>query len=398
MIAFALLLAAQQPQASTPVSEAMPIETLAPTRATEKLVELRALLEAGSCEKVIVASPYVADHRLATQAERHEAMFAHGYCLVVIGNISEAGTIFAAIVGENIAANPPFEVEPRVQFLIDAARSEAIKQRDAKAAAIRQAKLSRIRMEVSPPGTVTGGARAIFFVSVADPDAVVKSVRLDFRTKGEREFYALPVVLLSDGRWRAEIPGSYTRSQSGMTIEWFISSSDDEGERLTSEGSRDAPRALTISPGSVVALDLKANERLPQSGRIVLSLGAMPSVVAGSFVIAFVAINTLPLPSELQPWLFLSLGTVLATGGSYFVSSLLIDGLLAAAPSLVALTGAVLTTATFVGGGFADYQDWFATRGEANGGPIVGSIILALTTLAVTATSTTLVALDPPGE
>lgn len=155
------------------------------------------------------------EHRLATPAERHEAGFMHGYCAVVVGNLSEAEGLFSTIVAEDVAAQPPFEIEPRVRVLLEAARGEARKKLEAKAAAARADEIATIVFKVKPPAGIKGGARAFFAIEVDDPRRLVKGLRLEFRRADDMGFYALPVTKLPDGTWRGEIPGTYTRSTNG---------------------------------------------------------------------------------------------------------------------------------------------------------------------------------------
>lgn len=265
MIVLALLLVTQDAPPPPPAP------TTAPSKATEKLVELRALLDNADCDQLIMAAPYVEDHRLATQNERHEAMFAHGWCLVVVGNISQAGSLFRAIFEEDLEASPPFDIEPRVQLLIDAARAKEKEVREARRAADKAKRIAGIHITVAPPVNLAGGERAIFIAHLVDPEQAVHSMRIDFKKERDFEFYGLPLVRQADGKWRGEIPGTYTGTANGVTLRWFVSASDAGGERLVSVGTRDAPDSLAIGPGSAVALDLKASERLPQTERVIIA-------------------------------------------------------------------------------------------------------------------------------
>lgn len=279
MLASLLLIALQSPApAAAPAQDASAVTAApAPSKATEKLIELRALLDDNQCEKVVALSPYVEDHRHATQAERHEAMFARAYCLISsLGNIAEAGTVFQEILEEDIKANPPFDVEPKFQFLVDGARANLSQAKRTKAEAEHAKKVARIDYQISGAPQVKGGNRVFFDVTLTDPDGVVRSMRVDFRKKGAREYYALPVAKRADGRWRGEVPGTYTRSSTGMTLEWFLTLSDEEGEPLKTAGTRDKPFALEVLPGSAIAEDLHANERAPQPTRFIAGLAVTP--------------------------------------------------------------------------------------------------------------------------
>jgi hypothetical protein len=282
------LFALQAPVSSSPASSSLPSSLAAPTSATTRLEEVRAAFAAVDCDKVMLLAPFVFEHRLATSAERHEAGFRHAWCAVLVGNLGEAQTLFSTIVAEDVTAEPPFEIEPRVRVLLEAARGEAQRRLDAAAAAARAEAIATIVLKVKAPAGLKGGARAFFDIDVEDPRRLVRGLRLEFRRAGDFDFSALPITKQSDGTWRGEIPGSFTRSTSGQTIDWFISVLGDDARLLTTHGGRTTPFPLVVAPGSSLAQDLRANERLAQETRVGLAALASPflttsGVLAGSF-------------------------------------------------------------------------------------------------------------------
>lgn len=377
-----------------------PISSPAATKATEKLIELRALLESDQCEKLVALSPYIEDHRLATQAERHEAMFARAYCLVSsFGNIAEAGTVFQEILEEDIKANPPFDVEPKFQFLVDGSRASLIEAQRAKAEAEHAKKVARIELELSGTPNVKGGNRVFFDVRLTDPDAVVKSMRVNFRKQGEREYYALPVRKKSEAWWRGEVPGTYTRSSTGMKVEWFLTLSDEQGDALKTAGTRDKPHVLDVLPGSAIAEDLKANERLPQYGRLFFAVGAPLALTAGTFAVAVAASGLVESPAVLAVS-----GLFLPMFANYFVSVLLLDASEALIPPLVCFAISGIVTLSVV----LDYSAYTYLveldgppdfqGGDVHGGALIGLGAMVLASIATSAATTTLVLLDAPAD
>ncbi len=242
---------------SAPTTSALPAAVVAlpadaASRLEAQLAEVRGHFQALRCEQVIALAPAVEDHRLAGQAQRQEAAFSRAYCLVVLGNLSDASLVFADIVVDDIDAMPPFEVEPRVMVLLEAARAKEVTKREAARRAERSRLLAQVAMKVTPPGPVVGGNRAFFGVELTDPPGLVRSIRLEFKGPGDADFSALPVSLQKDGSYRGEIPGSFTRSRQGITLEWFIRAVDDAGDVVVAHGSRDEPKALVVAPGSAL--------------------------------------------------------------------------------------------------------------------------------------------------
>jgi hypothetical protein len=287
---------------------------------------VRAAFTAVDCDKVMLLAPFVFEHRQATMAERHEAGFRHAWCAVLVGNLGEAQALFSTIVDEDVAAEPPFDIEPRVRVLLEAARGEAQKRLDAKAEAARAEAIATIVLKVKAPEGLKGGARAFFDIDVEDPRRLVRGLRLEFRRAGDFDFSALPITKQSDGSWRGEIPGSLTRSTTGQTIDWFISVLDDEARVLTTHGSRAAPLPLVVAPGSSLAQDMRANERVAQETRVGVALLASPfltasGVLAGSFV-AFLAAVIDPVAGGIA---FALLPPAGAVAGTVLVASAILD-------------------------------------------------------------------------
>lgn len=264
--------------------------------------DLRARFDALKCEEVLDIASSIERDDAASADDKREARFRRGYCLVLIGNVGEAGALFQSIFADDIDAVVPFAMEQRVQYLVDIARSDVKAMRDAEAAEARRKLVERITLHARPPDELKGGTRAFFHVTLDDPDGVVRSLRVDFRKQGEPEFYALPVKKQIDGVWRGEVPGSYTKSAQGTRLEWFITASDAQGERLTTFGSREAPKVLRILPGSVIAEDLRANERMGHGTRALAGLVVAPVVTAiGMFVGGVVGYGGVLIDQQLEP-------------------------------------------------------------------------------------------------
>lgn len=371
-----------------------------------RVAELRALREAADCERVVVLAPEVLALTELTPAQKREVQFTNGDCLVVTGNIREANDVFKQVFLDDVDALVTLDdVEPRITILIEAARADVRKQRDAERAAARAQLVARIQLDVDEPQDLKGGSRAFFDVALVDPDKAVTSMRLDFRKKGDPEFYALPITRRGDGRWRGEVPGTYTRSANGTMLEWYVTASDARGESLKSIGGRNEPNHVAILPGSVVAEDLHASERLSQSARMGAGLVLTPlatTLVAGVgaalggsgylltndnggalFVASVIALITLP-----------AVGTVFGAGVVNFAILDNNDALVATTiPSVIAVVGALCGASGAV---------LAATRADEAGfaGLLLGAdLVLSVVAVASTAVVTpAFVILDPPEE
>ena len=341
-VAVAVALAAAQPTAAAPGGAAGP-------SVAERLVQMRALFDALECEKVIALAAGIEADPSASVDEKREARFRDGYCLVIVGNVDDAGAVFRELVHEDLDAPPPFAMEQRVKYLYDAAREAERKSRDDAVSVARAEARARVALVVDDPKDLTGGARAIFAVHLIDPDLLVKSMRIDFKKAGDAELYGLPVVRQADGTGRGEIPGTYTRSALvDARLLWFITASDERGDRVASAGTREHPRELFVKQGSAVALDLRANERLGQGTRYVFAFFATPTLSVLGAVGAFgvsLAGGAIGFPEGVVSILAAVLPPLGAAAGCYFGEAQITDfGLAQLGPPIaVAAVGAVFT-------------------------------------------------------
>ncbi len=249
----------------------------------DDIARAKALVDELSYAEALTVAQGVAADQTATQAEKIDAMFIEGYCLVLTNHVVEAQKVLADIFLLDVDARSPIPIEPKVEYLVDAARAERRKAIEDGKRKEREALQQSVRLLVHDPLNVSGGERADFAVDVTDPNKAVKSMRLDFIKEGEREPYGIPLARGADGTWRTTIPGTFTRSTTGLHIRWYITASDDVGE-LAHEGTRSEPRRLEIAPGSEVALDMKASERFSRPVRFVYALIGVPAITSAFFL------------------------------------------------------------------------------------------------------------------
>jgi hypothetical protein len=376
--------------------------TTAPTTATRKLEESRAALARLDCDRVVDLASRVEDHRLATDAERREAAFQHAYCAVVLGDNDGAQDIFAAVVAEDIDAAPPFEMEPRVLVLLEAARSAERQRRASDAAKKREERRAQVELSVARPVDVHGGARAFFPVTLRDPPGMVRSVRLEFRRAGEVDFYALPVTKQGDGSLRGEIPGTYTRSLTGLRIEWFVAAIGHDGAVVQRVGSPEAPEVLVVAPGSTLAEDLRANERLSFATRMTLALLATPmsTGVGGAGMILAVLLSVEPgepLARWVRPALAMLPGLG-ATAGTWLVAQSILDGPEVAIATLTSAGFSVLWALGILATSTFPFQSDANEQPGADAWLALSTASAVLGFVAAGVVPATLVLLDPAGD
>jgi hypothetical protein len=278
----ALCWATPEPAASAPIDVDA---TLTEARALFDQLDYRAAIDKASAVRAATSSA-------PAQVKQHiAALFLLGYGYAVTDRVNQARPCFAEIVSLDVDAKPDFPMEPQVELILTAARDERVKQLAGEREAARAVLADSLGLVVHPPLNLIGGQRASYGVDVKATD-VVTGMRIDFLRENEKEPYGLPMFRHADGSWHGEIPGIYTRSQSGMNIRWYITVFDKDGE-LAHIGTRAAPRVLPVLPGSEVALDLKATERFSRVSRFVYALFGVPGIV-GAFFLGGIGI-TVPL-------------------------------------------------------------------------------------------------------
>jgi hypothetical protein len=157
---------------------------------SQALAQVHALFDDVRCDDVLRALPGVYASEGLTDAEKLDASFVEVSCLITVGNLTDASQLLSALVEKDPDVQPPFDVEQRVKVLLYATQQAELKKRaDAEAARLAELRKS-IVLEAKPTLSLKGGQRAVFDVALNDPNGVVTSVSVFFRTTAKGAFYS----------------------------------------------------------------------------------------------------------------------------------------------------------------------------------------------------------------
>ena len=92
-----------------------------------------------------------------------------------------------------------------------------------------------------------------FALRLRDPRSAVAELRLHYRRDSSAPFSSLALRLDDDGRWRGDIPGEWTASDSPYELQYYLTTHDTEGRDLLGLRTQGAPGVLAIAAGQIEA-------------------------------------------------------------------------------------------------------------------------------------------------
>jgi hypothetical protein len=215
----------------------------------------------------------------ATADEHLEARRFLGSALAIVADPVDAEPAFRLLLREKADFDLPDSTPPKIISVFRKVQAEE-KALSTQLQAAQRARLAQsIRVLGDPPRTGQGGLPVHFSFRVRDVGGAVEVVRVPYRRAGQPTFSALALERTDDGAWKGQLPGDFTASPSGFSLQYFVEAADSVG-RLAGVGTEVSPLVLVVSAGQVPT----ARVRLPRwvaylAGGLTLGLGA----AGGSF-------------------------------------------------------------------------------------------------------------------
>jgi len=232
---------AAPPKAKAPTttpSPAAPAPTPAPpppeTRTAAALIaEARALYDALEYDKVAPLAALALAAPDITLDQKLVAYQLQGSALAIIGDPVDAERPFLLLLSVRPDFVVPEDTPPKIKSVFAKVKGEFDAVREAQEAQQRKELAATIEIDGALPATADGGRPVRFDFGVADPRGVVKSVRVQYRRQGETEFLGLPLRRAPSGRWVGVVPGEWTASEGGFTMEALVVVADQKGPLKT---------------------------------------------------------------------------------------------------------------------------------------------------------------------
>ncbi|HEY4222346.1 MAG TPA: hypothetical protein VGO62_13420, partial [Myxococcota bacterium] len=178
-----------------------------------------------------------------------DAYVLQGSCLAIIGNPIDAEAPFRRLLRGRPDFELPSDTPPKIMQVFRKVQSEE------QAIARQMEEITRARvikgMQLlgAHPDHVKGGRPVVFDYTLKDPALAAKTVRVQYRKKGEPAYSSL-ALSNEGGRWRGQIPGEWTANEGGAQMEMYVETLDAKGPLLTI-GTAAQPMVKDISPGAV---------------------------------------------------------------------------------------------------------------------------------------------------
>jgi hypothetical protein len=240
------------PPATTP---APPTTTPAPTTpapetrgAAALIAEARALYDALEYDKVAPLAALALAAPDITLEQKLVAYQLQGSALAIIGDPVDAERPFLLLLSVRPDFVVPDDTPPKIKSVFAKVKGEFDAVREAQEAQQRKELAATIEIDGALPTSADGGRPLRFDFGVADPRGVVKSVRVQYRRQGEAEFLSLPLRRAPSGRWVGVVPGEWTASEAGFTMEALVVVADQKGQ-LKALGAPASP--ITVSAGAL---------------------------------------------------------------------------------------------------------------------------------------------------
>jgi hypothetical protein len=240
--------AAPTTAAPTTPAPAPPTTTRDTRSAATLIAEARALYDALEYDKVAPLAALALAAPDITLEQKLVAYQLQGSALAIIGDPVDAERPFLLLLSVRPDFVVPDDTPPKIKSVFAKVKGEFDAVREAQEAQQRKELAATIEIDGALPTSADGGRPLRFDFGVADPRGVVKSVRVQYRRQGEPEFLGLPLRRAPSGRWVGVVPGEWTASEQGFTMEALVVVADQKGQ-LKSLGAPASP--ITVSAGAL---------------------------------------------------------------------------------------------------------------------------------------------------
>lgn len=203
-------------------------------------------------ERVLPVAREVLERPDATLDHKLAAYRLQASCLAIIGDPIEAERPFRLLLRARPGFDMPPDTPPKILTIFRKVQTEERALAEQMRAFERQQLIDSISFEGAPTGSVDGGAPIRFTVNVRDPRGGVRSVNLHYRRATEERFSTLPMKSCPSG-WCAEVPASWTESEHGFLMHYYLATADDSGQPLKRFGGPDSPHGIQVAAGRIRA-------------------------------------------------------------------------------------------------------------------------------------------------
>lgn len=233
-----------------------------PTKATsstatapELIAQAQKLYDSLEYDKVAPLAAQALAHPQITLEEKLVAYQLQGSALAIIGDPTVAEGSFSLLLSMRPDFALPEDTPPKIKSVFAGVKATVDANRRATAAAFRKELAATIELSGALPAQTAGGRPVRFELGVVDPRGVVKSVRVQYRKRGEAEFLSLPLGRdPKAGSWTGAVPGEWTANDAGFVMEVVVVAADSEGplqQLPAGDGSGAGSLAIEVSAGQV---------------------------------------------------------------------------------------------------------------------------------------------------
>jgi len=186
-----------------------------------------------------------------TVDERLDAYLLQGSCLAIVGDAIEAEKPFRFLLRGRPTYEMPAETPPKILGVFRKVQAEERAIVGQLKELGRQRAIRELELKPNPLATARGGVPLVFEYKLKDPRGSVAAMYLSYRKSPSAPFSSLALTIDDRGFWRAELPGEWTASEDGFTLQYYLTTRDAEATDLVTLGGPRAPLALPVEAGVV---------------------------------------------------------------------------------------------------------------------------------------------------
>jgi hypothetical protein len=218
--------------------------------ATELLAMARQQYDALEYEKVVALTHRALGSRDITPEQKLVAYELEGSALAIVGDPVDADKPFRLLLNEQPDFDLPATTPPKILAIFRKVKGEIQQIRLLREQKERAALAKTITLRGEIPKDAVGGRPVAFSFQLDDPKQAVRTVRVQYRRRGEPDFQSLLLAQQPDQSYAGQVSSEWTANDLAFAMEVYVVAADEKGALQTLQ-SAEAPAAIAVSAGQI---------------------------------------------------------------------------------------------------------------------------------------------------
>jgi hypothetical protein len=216
----------------------------------ELLAQARQQYDALEYDKVIALTHKALGNPQITLEQKLVAYELEGSALAIVGDPVDADKPFRLLLNEEPDFDLPATTPPKILAIFRKVKGEIQQIRLLREQKERAALAKTVALRGDIPKTADGGRPVSFSFSLDDPKQAIRTVRVQYRRRGEPDFQSLLLAQQPDGSYAGQVSSEWTANDLAFAMEVYVVAADEKGALQTLQ-SAEAPAAIAVSAGQI---------------------------------------------------------------------------------------------------------------------------------------------------